>query len=253
MSKFAGLRLSACAALVALSGFSALSGYAEATDPTDPTPQPPEHAPGSRTDRLGPKSVRPPSAIPHAAKPNQADPKSADAKSLVVQPLPSTAAERSKLLSNLYAYLATAEDGTQAQPIAQAIERLWLFADSDTIGLLMDRSAHAIDAKDYQLAVNLLDAVVDLAPDYAEGWNRRAYVHYLTNDVERMVGDLRRCLALEPNHYKAMEGLAQVLRETGQKKAAYKAFQRLLEIHPNANGAQDALKELARDVDGQKT
>ena len=172
---------------------------------------------------------------------------------LANQPLPSTAAERTKLLSNLYAYLATAEDEKQAQPIAQAIERLWLFADSDTIGLLMDRSARAVAEKNNDLALKFLDAVVDLAPDYAEGWNRRAYVHYLRNDIERMVGDLRRCLALEPNHYRALEGLASVMRETGQKKAALRAFERLIEVHPNAAGAQDAIKELSRDVDGQKT
>jgi tetratricopeptide (TPR) repeat protein len=174
-------------------------------------------------------------------------------EALAAQPLPSTARERAKLLDNLYAYLATADSDAQARPIALAIERLWLFADSDTIGLLMDRSARAVSVKNLDLAIKLMDSVVDLAPDYAEGWNRRAYVHYLRNDVERMVGDLRRCLALEPNHYRALDGLAQILRETGQKKAALKAYQRLIEVHPTASGAQDALKDLSRDVDGQKT
>ena len=169
------------------------------------------------------------------------------------QPLPSTAAERAKLLSNLYAYLATAESEAGAQPVASAIEKLWLYAGSDTIGLLMDRAATAITAKDPDKALHFLDAVVDLSPDYAEGWNRRAYVHYLRNDVERMVGDLRRCLALEPNHFRALEGLAQIMRETGQKKAALKAYEKLLEINPNSTNAKDAIKELSRDVEGQKT
>jgi len=175
------------------------------------------------------------------------------AKSPADQPLPSTAAERSKLLSNLYAYLATAESESDAQPIQAAIERLWLYSGSDTIGVLMDRAAKGIAAKNYESALRFLDAVVDIAPDYAEGWNRRAFVHYLNNDVERMVGDLRRCLALEPNHFRALEGLAQIMRETGQNKAALKAYQKLLEINPNSAGAKDGIKELSRDVEGQKT
>lgn len=174
-------------------------------------------------------------------------------EALAAQPLPSTPQERAKLLANLYAYLATAENEQQSRSIAVAIEKLWLFADSDTIGVLMDRSARAVGEKKLDLATRLLDAVVELAPDYAEGWNRRAYVHYLQGDVERMVGDLRRCLALEPNHYRALDGLAQVLRETGQKKAALKAYERLIEIHPTAAGAQEAVKELSREVDGQRT
>jgi tetratricopeptide (TPR) repeat protein len=174
-------------------------------------------------------------------------------EALAAQPLPSTPQERAKLLANLYAYLATAESEQQSRSIAAAIEKLWLFADSDTIGVLMDRSARAVVEKKLDLATRLLDAVVDLAPDYAEGWNRRAYVHYLNGDIERMVGDLRRCLALEPNHYRALDGLAQVLRETGQKKAALKAYERLIEIHPTAAGAQEAVKDLTREVDGQRT
>jgi tetratricopeptide (TPR) repeat protein len=225
--------------VVLASGVAALTALtAVADDPRQKTPPSAQQVPAV-----------PPTGLPPSG-PGQMP---AGKGGLAAQPLPSTPVERTKLLANLYAYLATAEDERQAQPITQAIERLWLFADSDTIGVLMDRSVRAVADKNLDLALRFLDAVVDLAPDYAEGWNRRAYVHYLKNDVERMVGDLRRCLALEPNHYRAMDGLAQVLRETGQKKAALKAYERLIEIHPNANGAQDAVKELSRDVEGQRT
>ncbi len=205
------------------------------------------------------REVRPPQTSPAPGQGETADPRKrapvapTGPDALAAQPMPSTPLERAKLLANLYAYLATAESEQQSRSIAVAIERLWLFADSDTIGVLMDRSARAVADKKLDLATRLLDAVVDLAPDYAEGWNRRAYVHYLNGDIERMVGDLRRCLALEPNHYRALDGLAQVLRETGQKKAALKAYERLIEIHPTAAGAQEAVKELSREVDGQRT
>jgi tetratricopeptide (TPR) repeat protein len=210
-------------------------------------------------DPVPPKSPPAPVEVPRNAPHGSGTPGTPGASGtakpggLANQPLPNTAGERTKLLQNLYAYLATAEDEKQAQPIAQAIERLWLYSGSDTITVLMDRSAKAIGEKNLDLALKFLDAVVDLAPDFAEGWSRRAYVHHLRNDVERMVGDLRRCIALEPNHYRAMEFLGLVLRETGQKKAALKAFERLLEINPNAQGVPDVVKELSRDVDGQKT
>ncbi len=203
-------------------------------------------------DPAPPKAPPAPVEVPRNAPQSQGAPGAAK-HGLASQPLPNTAGERTKLLENLYAYLATAEDEKQAQPISQAIERLWLYSGSDTVTLLMDRSAKAIGEKNHDLALKFIDAVVDLAPDFAEGWSRRAYVHHLRNDVERMVGDLRRCIALEPNHYRAMEFLGLILRETGQKKAALKAFERLLEINPNAPGVPDVVKELSRDVDGQKT
>src|SRR5512134_3108917 len=185
-----------------------------------------------------------------AAAPGGAEPR----KPLHRQPglaVPETPAQRAKILENLYAHLATAGDAQSAAPLVEAIERIWLHSGSDTISLLMERSLKAMAAKNPELALKLLDTVVELAPDYAEGWNRRAYVHYMQSDYERALGDLRRVLALEPNHFKALDGLAQILREIGEKQAAIKAYQQLLQVHPNWAGAQQAIDDLTREVEGR--
>ena len=165
--------------------------------------------------------------------------------------LPKTPAEREKTLSDLYALLATADDEETAKAITDAIERVWLHSGSATIDVLMERSIKAMSQKKVDLALKLLDSVVDLAPDYTEAWNRRAYVHFVRKDTERALGDLRRALALDPNHFKALDGLAQILREIGQKKPALKAFRQLLDVHPYWSGAKEAVEELEREVDGQ--
>jgi tetratricopeptide (TPR) repeat protein len=165
--------------------------------------------------------------------------------------LPKSPAEREKTLSDLYALLATADDEETAKAISDAIERVWLHSGSPTIDLLMERSIKAMSDKKVELALKLLDHVVELAPDFTEAWNRRAYVHFVHNDIERALGDLRRTLALDPNHFKALDGLGQILREIGQKKAALKAFKQLLDVHPYWSGAKQAVEELEREVDGQ--
>jgi tetratricopeptide (TPR) repeat protein len=159
--------------------------------------------------------------------------------------------DRESLLTELYAHLAKAGDQDQAGPIAESIETLWLNSGSATINLLMTRSLNAINDKKNELAFKLLDSIVDLAPDYAEGFNRRAYLFYLQNDYEQAIGDLRRALALEPNHFRALEGLARILRESGQKKAALKAYREILRIHPYLPGAKEAAEELSVEVEGQ--
>ena len=109
----------------------------------------------------------------------------------------------------------------------------------------------AIAENNLELAKKLLDHVVALAPDFTEGWDRRAYVSFMGNDVDHALGDLRRALALDPNHFKALEGLGQILREIGQTKAALEAFRKLLSVHPYWSGAQQAIDELEREVEGQ--
>ena len=185
-----------------------------------------------------------------AAKPTPAAPDTLAQPTIDVSK-PKSPQDRESMLAELYQHLAHAQDAEQAAPIAKTIEGLWSYTDSPTIALLMNRAYKAVNAKNPELALKLLDAVTDLAPDYAEGWSRRAYVYYTQNDTEHAVGDLRRALALEPNHYKALEGLARILSESGQKKSALKAYQELLRINPFMPGAKEAADALSLEVEGQ--
>jgi tetratricopeptide (TPR) repeat protein len=164
---------------------------------------------------------------------------------------PQTAAEKTRLLSDLYALLATAEDEAKAKLIASRIERVWAISGSDTVNLLLDRATKAVQEKRLDLAGKLLDRAVALAPDFAEAFSRRAYLHFTQNNYQAAVGDLRRVLALDPNHYRALEGLAQVWRETDNERGAYEVMKQLIEVHPFAPGAKSVYDELKREVDGQ--
>jgi tetratricopeptide (TPR) repeat protein len=223
------LRLTSLVAAVAL-GASLFGGTPGTWAQTQPAPQP---APG-------PKQTPPPTITPPAPPAKRGS-----------AALPKTPEEREKTLSDLYALLATADDEDSAKAIAEAIERIWLHSGSPTIDLLMERSMKAVSEKNQELALKLLDHIVELAPDFTEAWNRRAYVHFVRNEIQLALGDLRRALALDPNHFKALDGLGQILREIGQKKAALQAFKQLLEVHPYWSGAQQVIDELAREVEGQ--
>jgi tetratricopeptide (TPR) repeat protein len=159
--------------------------------------------------------------------------------------------QRDKLLTELYARLATAPDEATASEVATAVEQLWMHSGSATADLLVARAAAAIEAQRRDLAMQLLNAAVELQPDYAEAWNRRAYLFYIEDDYKRALGDLRRVLALEPHHYKALEGLANILQHLGEKKAALEAYESLLKVHPNASGAKKTRDELKTEVEGQ--
>ena len=188
---------------------------------------------------------------PKAPSTKSAGNKGQDIKPGLAVAQPRTAAEREKALSDLYAYLATSEDAKQAETVGASIEKLWITSGSDTVGLLMQRAMQAVNGKDTDLALKLLDAVVALAPDYAEGWNRRAYVHYTRNQIDLALGDLRRTLALDPNHFKALDGLIHILKDIGRKKEALQAARRLLDVNPFYDGAKQLVDELARELEGR--
>jgi tetratricopeptide (TPR) repeat protein len=167
--------------------------------------------------------------------------------------VPTDPVMRARLLRDLYAMLATAEDQTSATTITTAIERLWQAGAGDTVSVLLDRAVKAAAGERPDLALRLLGTVTRIAPDYPEGFNRRAFVYYSMNELELALGDLRRVIALDPNHYKALEGLAQILREIDQKKAALEVYRRLISVHPHWSGTKTVVEELERTVGGQGT
>ena len=165
--------------------------------------------------------------------------------------LPRTPAERDTVLTDLYEQLASSEDGTSAKAVEQHIERVWQHSGSATVDLLFGRAMQAVAEKNFSRALRFLDHVVEQAPDYTEGWSRRAFVHFQLNDVGLALGDLRRAIALDPSNYKTLDGLAQVLRDVGEKRGALAVLRRLHEVHPHWPGTERAIEELAREVEGQ--
>ncbi|MGI9426899.1 MAG: tetratricopeptide repeat protein [Hyphomicrobiaceae bacterium] len=164
---------------------------------------------------------------------------------------PANAVKRRDVRENLYALLATAADKNEAKAVSQALNQLYLTSGSPTVDLLMKRGIKSINGKKLDLALEFLNAVIELAPDYAEGWNRRAYIYYKQNKYHQAAGDLRRVLALDPHHFKALDGLGTILRETGDETGALKVFERLTDVHPHWSGADSVLKELKQKVEGR--
>jgi len=154
-------------------------------------------------------------------------------------------------LDTLFGALKIAPDEASAKAIEDRIWAMWMVSGSDTCALLMSRSKAAIDDKDYDLAIKLLDAVITLKPDYVEAWNRRATVYYLKNDYGHSLADLREVLVREPRHFGALSGLGMILQEIGDDKDALKAYRKALEIDPHLEHIPDVVRTLSEKVEGR--
>jgi tetratricopeptide (TPR) repeat protein len=153
--------------------------------------------------------------------------------------------------AELFDRLARTQDSDEAAGIVSALGRLWLESGSDTSDLLMSRALQALQGKSYPLALEVLDAIVDLQPDWAEGWNKRATVRWLAGDSKGSMADIAETLKLEPRHLGALAGLGAILEEAGQREEALHVYQRGLDIAPNYGPMKDAVKRLKAALAGQ--
>jgi len=162
-------------------------------------------------------------------------------------PLPSPA-DRPKVLGELYVQLGKAKDAETAAPVMAIIEKLWRATGSATVDLLLSRAVRFTKEADLELAREILDATVVIAPDEAEAWYLRAKVHYLQREYELALADLRRALNRDPQHYRALEDLGLVFEALGIKKEALEAYRKALQVNPFLEDANEAVQFLSREV-----
>ena len=159
--------------------------------------------------------------------------------------------DRLRNLDFLFGALKVAPDDTSAKAIEGRIWAVWASSRSDTATLLMTRVRTAIEAKDTDLALQLLDGVVKIRPDYVEAWNRRATLHYMNRDFSRALADIREILRREPRHFGALAGLGMILQEIGDDKQALEVYRRALAVHPRLERIGETVKTLQEKVEGR--
>lgn len=165
--------------------------------------------------------------------------------------LPRVPGDRGRGLDFLFGALKVAPDAASAKHVEGRIWALWTATQSDTTMLLMTRAKTAVEKKQVEVAIRLLDKVVRLKPDYVEGWNRRATLHFLQNDYAKSLADLREVLLREPRHFGALTGLGMIMREVGDDRRALDALRKALEINPHLERLPEMVKTLTEKVEGR--
>jgi tetratricopeptide (TPR) repeat protein len=97
---------------------------------------------------------------------------------------------------------------------------------------LMTRAQSAVEVQDLAAAKKLLDAVVDMKPDYAEVWYRRAELLLQMDSQQEAASDLSQALELEPRHFKALAMSGRLAEAAGDKAAALAAYRRAVALNP---------------------
>ncbi|MDX8460964.1 tetratricopeptide repeat protein [Mesorhizobium humile] len=164
---------------------------------------------------------------------------------------PPVAPTKQGRLDQLFAELKRERNEKAAERIAGRIWNEWNQSGSASVDLMMQWAQKATQDQKFDVALDFLDQVVTLQPDYAEGWNRRATVHFMMKNYGKSMADIDRTLQLEPRHFGALSGLAQIMAETGHKQSALEAWQKVLTIYPMMRSAQDQVSTLSEDLAGE--
>ena len=151
-------------------------------------------------------------------------------------------------LDKLFQQLKTAANTESSQPIEEQIWEIWLESGDQNVDALMAIGVAALNDGDYAQAYRAFGRIVDLAPNFAEGWNKRATVLYLMGRYDDSMKDIAKTLALEPRHFGALSGLGLCNAQLGKDKEALDAFEKALAINPNMPGIKLDADEMKKQL-----
>lgn len=169
---------------------------------------------------------------------------------LVLTAIPVRAQERST--QNIEAMLKELgqADKADAKTLARDIRRHWARSGSASADLLLKRGRDALRAKKYDVAIEHFTALTDHAPDFAEGWHARASAYYQKDLYGPALDDLARTLALDPNHFDAIQGLGAIFEQLEDFDRAFEAYAQVLAIHPFHETVTEAMDRIEPKVKG---
>ena len=162
-------------------------------------------------------------------------------------PAPKSPAEvRADRLDQLFARLHRAKSTDAAQGPEHDIWALWMTSDSATADALLGQAARAMNDGAYEPSRRILDKMVQVYPDYAEAWNKRATLNFVQDRLDDSLADIEHVLALEPRHFGALSGKGLVLEKQKKYSDALAALREALSINPNMSTIVDEIKKIEK-------
>ena len=138
--------------------------------------------------------------------------------------------------------LLRGDDAEQAVSAEAALWRMWSRSGMPEIDTLLAQGVERMERRQFAEAEELFAYIVERAPHFAEGWNKRATVRYLASNFEGSIADCRETLARKPHHFGALSGQGLCHMALGQYREAAALFRQTLAVHPHLEAARHNLR-----------
>ena len=174
------------------------------------------------------------------------------AVTITAAPVPAHPAPPKNTVDQLLQKLGKTASEDEAKPIEKELLIQFLQSGSASVDLLMTRVDALMGGGDKGNAEKILNAVTQIAPNYAEGWHARGKLEAENGHDEAAMVSLNKAIKLNPREFAAHVELGDMLEEYGAKPAALAEYKKALALDPHFEGLDKRVEQLSRDVEGEK-
>ena len=135
-------------------------------------------------------------------------------------------------LNNLFKKLNETENQDEIRDLISDIWNIWYEVDDPKVIEYFEKGIQAMNIRNYPLAIRFFNNLIEEDPNFAEGWNKRATVHFMMGNFDESMQDIIKTLELEPRHFGALDGMSLIFIHQGQFQQAIDVYDKMLEIFP---------------------
>ena len=135
-------------------------------------------------------------------------------------------------LNNLFKKLNETENQDEIRDLISDIWNIWYEVDDPKVIEYFEKGIQAMNLRNYPLAIRFFNNLIEEDPNFAEGWNKRATVHFMMCNFDQSMQDIIKTLELEPRHFGALDGMGLIFIHQGQFQQAIDVYDKMLEIFP---------------------
>jgi len=148
-------------------------------------------------------------------------------------------------LDELFKQLAKpAHPSPTYQMLEKEIWTIWGQTSESKVQNLMDLGQQSMQLGMFTKALAQYTRATELAPDFAEGWNKQATVLYLLDRYPDSLVAVNKTLSLEPRHFGALSGLGLIYEIYGEERGAKAAYEMALSYNPYMVRVKKRVKHL---------
>ncbi|WP_037292989.1 tetratricopeptide repeat protein [Roseobacter sp. CCS2] len=140
--------------------------------------------------------------------------------------------DNSQRIAEIVVELSQARGAGDARVLTQELWEMWTDAPDEIAQAMLDEGMSRRASYDFLGARHVLDRLVEYCPNYAEGYNQRAFANYLSSNFDAALVDLDRTLEIVPNHIAALSGKALTLMGLGRNDEAQIVLRQAVEMNP---------------------
>lgn len=152
--------------------------------------------------------------------------------------------QKDSRLNELFEKLYLSSSNLESSIIISDIWEIWSIIENPNVQQLYNKAKLQMDNGEFQSAIQLFTKVININPEFAEAWNKRATTYFLMGDFDKSISDIEKTLILEPRHFGALDGLAEIylLKKDLIKAAA--TYEKILKIIPSSKKSKDRLEKI---------